>query len=500
MAIYHNSIKIISRSSGRSAVGASAYRSGEKMLNEYDGIEHDFSRKQGIVYSEIMLPQQAKEEFKNRATLWNEVEKIEKSKNSQLAREVEVALPKELSREQQIELIKDYVKNNFVKRGMCADINIHDKGDGNPHSHIMLTMRELDENGQFKPKSEKLYYCKDSNNNEKFLSAKELKLEVNSDFKKSKGKSDRKRDLTPEWNDREKFAEVYRESWANKINEKLKELGINQKVDHRSYEEQGIKKVPTIHEGATARKMERDGKVSDRMKINRRIRAINKQIKQCNIGVQKLKNETIELNKSFKSEDELVPIKNNMKELQEYKNKISDVTQRLKGIKREKEQLLTCDKENKADIENLKKSIVAENERKSSLGFFKRKEKSYCDDRIDKYSKQIETLEKSLLPKSKIAELTKEIAEVDKKLDIENKKMSEYNEKFNELFDKEYKLELDRKNKGREINTGVQGIKQPPTTERPKIDKDEEFMKEYLEKQRRRSLAQQRNLSHDRGR
>ena len=98
MAIYHNSTKIISRSSGRSAVGASAYRSGEKMLNEYDGIEHDYSRKKGVVYSEILLPLQAKEELKSRAVLWNEVEKIEKSKNSQLARDVEVALPKELNR------------------------------------------------------------------------------------------------------------------------------------------------------------------------------------------------------------------------------------------------------------------------------------------------------------------------------------------------------------------------------------------------------------------
>lgn len=129
MAIYHNSTKIISRSSGRSAVGASAYRSGEKMLNEYDGIEHDYSRKKGVVYSEILLPLQAKEELKSRAVLWNEVEKIEKSKNSQLAREVEVALPKELNRDEQIQLIKSYVQDNFINKGMCADINMHDIND-----------------------------------------------------------------------------------------------------------------------------------------------------------------------------------------------------------------------------------------------------------------------------------------------------------------------------------------------------------------------------------
>ena len=246
MAIYHNSTKIISRSKGRSAVGASAYRSGEKILNQYDGIQHDYSRKGGIVYSEVMLPQQAKEEFKNRATLWNEVEKIEKSKNSQLAREVEVALPKELNREEQIKLIKSYVQDNFVKNGMCADLNIHDKGDGNPHAHIMLTMRPIKENGEWGAKS------------------KEQKvLDKNGNIQRTKtGRILSKKIETTNWNTKE-FLESYRKDWADKINEKLREKGINQTVDHRSYEEQGIEKIPTIHEGATARQMEKRGKVSD---------------------------------------------------------------------------------------------------------------------------------------------------------------------------------------------------------------------------------------------
>lgn len=436
MALYHNSTKIISRSSGRSAVGASAYRSGEKIYNEYDGIDHDFSRKQGVVYSEVMLPQQAKEEFKNRATLWNEVEKIEKAKNSQLAREVEVALPKELSRAEQIQLVKSYVQDNYVKNGMCADVNIHDKGDGNPHAHIMLTVRPIESNGEWGAKSKKEY----------LLDENGQKIKLKSGQYKSK-----KIEIT-NWNSKE-FLQSYREDWANKINQKLKEVGINQRVDHRSYEEQGIEKVPTIHEGATARKMEQRGKVSDRMEINRKIKEINEKINQHNIEVQKLKDETIKLNKSFKPKDELITIQNNIKEIQEYKNEISNVTQKLKDIKREKEQILTCNKENRMDIEKLKKLIVAENERKKSLGLFKRKEKQNCDDRINKYSKQVEELEKSLLSESKISELNKEIVQVDKKLEIANEKLHIHDKEFNKLIDKEFKIKLDRKNKNKQLKS-----------------------------------------------
>lgn len=436
MALYHNSTKIISRSSGRSAVGASAYRSGEKIYNEYDGIDHDFSRKQGVVYSEVMLPQQAKEEFKNRATLWNEVEKIEKAKNSQLAREVEVALPKELSRAEQIQLVRSYVQDNYVKNGMCADVNIHDKEDGNPHAHIMLTVRPIESNGEWGAKSKKEY----------LLDENGQKIKLKSGQYKSK------KIETTNWNSKE-FLQSYREDWANKINQKLKEVGINQRVDHRSYEEQGIEKVPTIHEGATARKMEQRGKVSDRMEINRKIKEINEKINQHNIEVQKLKDETIELNKSFKPKDELITIQNNIKEIQEYKNEISNVTQKLKDIKIEKEQILACNKDNRMDIEKLKKLIVAENERKKSLGFFKRKEKQNCDDRINKYSKQVEELEKSLLSESKISELNKEIVQVDKKLEIANEKLHIHDKEFNKLIDKEFKIKLYRKNKNKQLKS-----------------------------------------------
>lgn len=454
MAIYHNSTKVISRSSGRSAVGASAYRSGEKILNEYDGINHDFSRKQGVVYSEVMLPPQAKEELKNRATLWNEVEKIEKSKNSQLAREVEVSLPKELNRVEQIKLIKSYVQDNFVKNGMCADLNIHDKGDGNPHAHVMLTMREIKENGEWGARQEKLYLIRKQGEKDIYVNSKVARIKVENEgyekVKRGKAYKTKSVDLN-NWNSKE-FLQSYREDWAKKINEKLKDLGLDQKVDHRSYKEQGIEKTPTIHEGATARKMELDGKVSDRMEINRQIKAINEKIKQCSMDIEKLKNETTELNKSFSPKDELVAIQNNIREIQDYKMKVSDVAQKLKDIKREKEQVLTCDKENRVDIEKLKNLVKVEEQRRNSLGFFKRSEKKNCNDRINKYSEQIESLEKSLLSKEKIKELRQDISGVDEKLDLANKKLHEYNKKFDELFKKEYKMKLDRRNKNKEFS------------------------------------------------
>lgn len=157
MAIYHCSIKIISRGKGKSAVAAAAYRAGEKITNEFDGETHDYTRKGGVVHTEILLPDHAPAAFSDRAVLWNEVEKIEKAKNAQLAREIELALPAELTREQNISLVREYIKKHFVAAGMCADICVHDTGGGNPHAHVMLTMRPFDERGEWGAKQKKEY-------------------------------------------------------------------------------------------------------------------------------------------------------------------------------------------------------------------------------------------------------------------------------------------------------------------------------------------------------
>lgn len=135
MAIYHCSIKIISRSDGKSAVASSAYRSGEKLMDDRIGLVHDFTQKRGVVFTEVALPAHAPPEYADRNILWNAVEKVEKKSNAQLAREIEVALPKELSRECQIEIVRRYVQENFVSVGMCADWALHDKSEGITENH-----------------------------------------------------------------------------------------------------------------------------------------------------------------------------------------------------------------------------------------------------------------------------------------------------------------------------------------------------------------------------
>lgn len=157
MSIYHCSIKIISRAGGRSAVASAAYRSGEKLYNDETGLIHDFANKGGVIMNEILLPVNAPERYLDREILWNEVQKIEKRSDAQFAREIEVALPVEMSREQQIACVRDYVQENFVERGMIADWAFHDKADGNPHAHILLTMRGIDEHEEWLQKQKTVF-------------------------------------------------------------------------------------------------------------------------------------------------------------------------------------------------------------------------------------------------------------------------------------------------------------------------------------------------------
>lgn len=267
MAIYHCSIKIISRGKGQSAVGSSAYRSGTKLLDKETGEIHDFTRKSGIFYNEILLCENAPKEYENREVLWNEVQKIEKAKNAQLAREIEVALSRELTKEQQIECVRNYVQENFVKEGMCADFSLHNKGDGNPHAHIMLTTRPIKNTGEWGLKERK-GYALDENGERIPL------LNENGEQKKdSRNRLQWKREMVQanDWNKREK-AELWRKAWADCCNAYLP----GQQIDHRSYKRQGKVRIPTIHEGYVARKMERErNQVSERCQINRNVLKLN---------------------------------------------------------------------------------------------------------------------------------------------------------------------------------------------------------------------------------
>ena len=287
MAIYHLCIKIISRGKGKSAVAASAYRSGEKIKNEYDGIVHDFTRKGGIAHTEILLPQNAPQEFSDRGTLWNSVEKIEKSKNSQLAREIEIALPKELDREKQIELVREYVKENFVKVGMCADIALHDKGDGNPHAHILLTMRPLNEDTTWGAKSKKEYILDENGEKVKLKNGNYKTRKIN----------------TTDWNEQDK-AEEWRKAWADITNKYLEENSIQEKVDHRSYQRQGIEQIPTIHLGISATQMEKKGIATDRGNINREIKHQNMILREISRRIKALLNWIRGIGKKGKAEND----------------------------------------------------------------------------------------------------------------------------------------------------------------------------------------------------
>ncbi len=278
IAIYHCSIKIVSRGKGKSAVAAAAYRSGEKLTNEWDGLTHDYTKKGGVVHSEILLPAHAPPAFSDRSTLWNSVELSEKSNNAQLAREVEIALPVELSREEQTRLVREYCSSQFVSKGMIADFNLHDTGGGNPHAHILLTMRPLDEKGAWLPKSKKEYVL-DENGEKIRLPSGRYKT--------------RKVDLV-DWNNREN-AEVWRRAWADLANEFLAQNNRPERIDHRSYERQGIDQIPTVHVGVSATQMEKKGIVTERGELNRNIKAANRILREIRRLVRGLKDWIAEL-------------------------------------------------------------------------------------------------------------------------------------------------------------------------------------------------------------
>lgn len=277
MAIFHCHCKVISRGQGRSAVGAAAYRSGEKISNDYDGLTHDYTSKGGVVYSEVMLCENAPKEYQNRAVLWNEVERIEKGSKARLAREYEIALPVELSRDEQIQLVRNFVRENFVQAGMCADICIHDKEDGNPHAHIMLTTRIIEPDGTWGTKQKKEY-----------ILDKDGKKQYDQKKKTYKCRTVKVND----W-DTTEFLQRSREAWAVAMNRELEKKNLPQRVDHRSLEAQGKEQIPTEHLGVSAKHMERRGKKSDRGERNREIKRANEQIKGLNFLQSQAKKELL---------------------------------------------------------------------------------------------------------------------------------------------------------------------------------------------------------------
>ena len=316
MAIYHLEAKVVSRGAGRSAVAASAYLSCSRLYNDYDGIQHDYTKKQGLVWQQVFLPEYAPQEWQDREKLWNAVEEVETAKDSRLAREFVVALPIELSREQQIELLQDFIREQFVSDGMCADAAIHDTDGHNPHAHILLTVRPLDEQGKWQYKTEKEYLCM-RNGEERGFTAAEFKSAQNDGWEKQYpykvGKKKvymtpsaaeaqeliradkhpkstrygRQNPISERWNSEEQLVS-WRVAWADVTNRYLESAGREERIDHRSNAARGLDEIPTIHEGVTVQALERKGIVSDRCEMNRQIRADNALLRELKAEIKKL--------------------------------------------------------------------------------------------------------------------------------------------------------------------------------------------------------------------
>lgn len=261
MAIYHFSVQAISRGKGQSAVASASYRSGEKLIDENSG-ETKFYQREVKPDTMILSPKNAPDWVQDRQSLWNEVEKIESNKNSRLAREINVALPIELSHGQQKELIKNFAQEQFVDRGMVADIAIHRDDKNNPHAHIMLTIRPFEKNGEWlKQKSKKEYI-----------------LDENGDFTYNKKgqKRTRKIDLIG-WDNKE-LVQEWRKEWANHANKALEQAQVNERIDHRSHAERGLETKPTQHLGHIAHAMEKKGVQTDRGNYNREVESYNQTV------------------------------------------------------------------------------------------------------------------------------------------------------------------------------------------------------------------------------
>ena len=271
----HTHVDIVSRSKGASVIAKAAYNARDKLRDEYYVKVHDYSKKDDLVFSKIFLPEHIPKEFSNREFLWNSVEKIEKSKNSQLARNLLFTLPRELNEEDRIKLISEFIKENFTSKGMIADCNIHNPtasdNEEQPHAHILLTLREIDEQGNWKAKSKKEYILDE--NGEK------IKL-------KSGNYKSRKVNLN-DWNEPDR-AKEWRENFSKKANEYLAKNNIDKRIDPRTFEEQGREELPQVHLGTASYQMEKKGIQTERGNHNRKIIAFNLEFKKLKAELSKL--------------------------------------------------------------------------------------------------------------------------------------------------------------------------------------------------------------------
>ena len=272
-----------------------------RIYNDYDGLTHDYTRKRGLVWEQIFLPDHAPKEWSDREALWNAVEASEKAKDSRLARELIVALPKELSQETNEFLLQYFIEKECVAKGMCAHVCYHDTDGHNPHAHIMLTVRPLNKDGTWQHKTKKEYLCVRGGEERGFTASEYLQaqkdgwekqylykigkkkeylppskaegLERVNKYPKS-SKYGRQNPITEQWNSEEQLLH-WRKMWARYVNRELEGCELDERIDHRSHKDRGLIEQPTIHEGVIAIAMERKGYISERREINRQIRKDN---------------------------------------------------------------------------------------------------------------------------------------------------------------------------------------------------------------------------------
>ena len=269
IALFHFHVTQIKRSAGQSAVAAAAYRSGEKLHSEYYGEDSDYTRKGGVICSEILLPPQAPPSFSDRETLWNAVEKVERGKRAQLAYSFDIALQNEFSMQENIELARHFLLEQCVSRGMVADYAIHqpDKKDGgiqNPHFHVMCPIRPIEPDGKWGNKQRREYVLDEQGERIRDEAGNYVFNAV----------------PTTDWGKPETL-EFWREQWAQLCNTRFAEKGLDCRIDHRSYERQGVEQIPTQHEGPTVRAMEAKGIRTNKGDLNRWIRKTNAMLREA---------------------------------------------------------------------------------------------------------------------------------------------------------------------------------------------------------------------------
>ena len=263
MAIFHFTVTQTKRSKGQSAIASAAYRSGEKLYSEYYGEYSDYTRKGGVICSDILLPPHVPKEYADRQTLWNAVEKAERGKTAQLAYSFEISLQNEFSLEENIALARKFLLEQFVSRGMTVDVSFHEKehedgGTPNPHFHFLCPIRPIEQDGTWGIKQRREYVLDEDGNRIRDQNGKYVFNAV----------------PTTDWGSPETL-EHWRQTWAEMCNAKFAEKGLDVRIDHRSYERQGVDLLPTIHEGATVRAMEKKGIRTEKGEFNRWIRATN---------------------------------------------------------------------------------------------------------------------------------------------------------------------------------------------------------------------------------